>query len=169
MSWQQDKAATDVYLNQIKSILGLHLIGEPPIEEDRERNTDLIVLKMEAVRVGCRIRNALYAKRYPQEFTIREGRPSGVKTELTKIIEGWGDYFFYGFGDGQNVVAWTLCDLTVFRVTFMRHLHQHNRMMGQVQHNRDNSSTFRAYSWDMFPDEFVVAQKAVEVNYDHSS
>lgn len=41
---------------EIKSVLGMRLIGEPPIEEDRERNTDLIVLKMEAVRVGCRIR-----------------------------------------------------------------------------------------------------------------
>ena len=60
-------------------------------KEDAERNTDLIVLKLDAVRIACRVRNHEYITRYGDEFTIRAERPSGVKTELAKIIDGWGD------------------------------------------------------------------------------
>jgi hypothetical protein len=97
--WQADKRWSDKFLRDIKRILGEHLIGEPPMEEDAERNTDLIVLRMDAVRIGCRVRKHKYRDSYQDEFTIRAGRPSGVKTELAKIIEGWGDYFFYGFSN----------------------------------------------------------------------
>ena len=59
-NWENDKRWSDKFLPEIKMILGLHLIGEPPIEEDCERNTDLIVLKMEPVRIACRIRKYKY-------------------------------------------------------------------------------------------------------------
>ena len=97
--WQKDKRWSDRFLPEIKRILGEHLISEPPIEEDAERNTDLMVLRLDAVRIGCRVRKYEYLKQYGDEFTIRAGRPTGAKTELTKIIEGWGNYFFYGFSD----------------------------------------------------------------------
>ena len=103
-AWQLDKRWADRFLPEIKRILGEHLIGEPPEEEDQEHNTDLMVLKMDAVRVACRVRRNQYIDRYGDEFTIRAGRPNGSKTELTKIVEGWGDYFFYGFSD-ENETA----------------------------------------------------------------
>ena len=162
MSWQRDKRWSDRFLPQIKGILGQHLIGEPPMEEDAERNTDLMVLRMEAVRIGCRVRKHDYYARYPNEFTIRAGRPSGVKTELTKIIEGWGDYFFYGFADQKNerLCAWTLADMKVFRVHYNRMLADMERGQtpGFHKKNNDNSSTFVAFCWDTFPADFVVAQ-----------
>ena len=112
MTWQEQKRWSDAYLPEIKQVLGLYLIGEAPREEDEERNTDLIVLRLDAVRIACRVRKHEYALRYPDEFTIRAGLPSGMKTELTKIVEGWGNYFLYGFAtaDESALCAWTLAD-----------------------------------------------------------
>lgn len=158
-NWEINKQWSDRFLPEIKMILGLHLIGEPPIEEDCERNTDLIVLKMEAVRIACRVRSHKYFQRYPQDITIRSGRPSGAKTELTKIIEGWGDYFFYGFSDEQeqSLVAWRLCDLGAFRLFFNRYIVMNKgEMPGAVKVNKDGSSDFLAFNAAEIP-SFVCA------------
>ena len=84
MSWQADKRWADVFMPEIKAILGMHLLGEASLEEDTERATDLIVLRMEAVRIGVRMRKKSYGanQNYLGEFTIRSGRGSGTKTEL---------------------------------------------------------------------------------------
>lgn len=158
--WQNDKRWSDVFLPEIKRILGENLIAEPPIEEDTERNTDLIVLRLDAVRVGCRVRRAKYQEQYGHEFTIRAGRPSGVKTELAKIIEGWGDYFFYGFADeaSSRLTRWLLGDLKVFRLWFNQQLFQcHGKCPGRSMANGDGSSSFRVFRRDELPDEFIVS------------
>jgi hypothetical protein len=86
-AWQRDKQKSDVYVPEIKSILGSVLISEAPIQDDQERNTDLMVLSMAPFRIGCRIRTYDYYRRYPGQFTLRESRPqSGFKTEIAKII-----------------------------------------------------------------------------------
>lgn len=160
--WRHDKRWSDRFLPQIKGILGQHLIGEPPIEEDAERNTDLMVLRMEAVRIGCRVRKNDFFERYPDEFTIRAGRPSGVKTELSKIIEGWGDYFFYGFANAEETVlcAWTLADMKVFRLHYNRLLASMDRgkTPGVTKYNGDQSSSFVAFRWIDFPPQMIVGQ-----------
>ena len=158
-NWQQDKRWSDRFLPEIKRILGEYLISEPPLEEDMERNTDLMVLRLDAVRIGCRIRKHDYIEKYGDEFTIRAGRPSGIKTELTKIIEGWGDYFFYGFSDRQEerLAQWILGDLKSFRVYFNRYLMQNKgQIPGFGKTNLDNSSDFRAFKFREIPG-FVIA------------
>ena len=156
--WKRDKQLSDVFIPEIKAILGGLLIGEPPVEEDRERNTDLIVLRLEAVRIGCRVRKSSYEARYGNEFTIRSSRPSGNKTELTKIVEGWGRYLFYGFGevgDFPRLTRWTLCDLNVFRITYSNSLYN-TLPMGIEKVNNDGSSNFHAFRISDFPSDFVV-------------
>lgn len=158
--WENDKRWSDRFLPEIKMILGLHLIGELAVEQDCERNTDLIVLKMEAVRITCRIRRYEYFAKYPDEITIRAGRPSGVKTELTKIIESWGDYFFYGFSDPEEkaLQAWKLCRLNAFRVWFNRCIVANKGLIpGRRKVNDDGSSSFIAFSADKIPD-FIIAR-----------
>jgi hypothetical protein len=160
-NWKKDKTWSDRFLPEMKRILGEHLIGEPPVEEDAERNTDLIVLKMDAVRIGCRVRKHAYLAPYGGEFTIRAGRPSGAKTELTKIIEGWGDYFLYGFSDPEEkrLCQWMLGDMKVFRLWFNRRLARNGgQSPGKAQNNRDGSSDFRAFSIRELPSEFIIAQ-----------
>ena len=164
--WREDKKWSDRFLSQIKRILGEHLIGEPRPEEDQERNTDLIVLTMNAVRIGCRVRKHKYHARYGGEFTIRASRPSGMKTELTKVIEGWGDYFFYGFSDEAEelLMAWALCDMKVFRLWFMRHLAGNDGAMpGSSQKNTDGSSGFYAFRYADLPSEFIVAHDNTQI------
>ena len=159
--WELDKRWSDKFLPEIKQLLGLHLIGEPPQEEDAERNTDLIVLKMEPLRIACRIRRNSYYQNlnYRNEITIREGRPSGVKTELAKIIEGWGDYFFYGFSCPleKNLVLWRLCDLKIFRLWFMQQLAKNKTIPGMSRQNKDGSSSLRVFNVETIPG-FVFAR-----------
>jgi hypothetical protein len=163
MSWQDDKRWSDRFIPEIKRILGEYLIKSAPIEEDMEHNTDLVVLKLDSVRIGCRIRRYNYFAKYPNEITIRSSRPNGCKTELTKIVEGWGDYFFYGFGSKDETVleAWALCDLRVFRLWFNQEICRlKGRLPGQLQNNGDNSSQFIAFTLDSLPKQFVVARYA---------
>ena len=161
--WQADKRWSDRFLPEIKSILGVHLIGEPPVEEDAERNTDLMVLKLDAVRIGCRVRKHKFLSRYSDEFTMRCGRPSGTKTELTKVIEGWGDYFLYGFCDAgeRSLSAWMLGDLKVFRLWYCRSLRKMaaGQSPGSVKRNIDGSSDFTAFKIFNLPAEFLIGRK----------
>lgn len=157
--WERDKKWSDIFIPEIKQILGLHLIGEPDASEDQERNTDLIVLKLDAVRIACRVRTPEYLELYDyaNEFTIRSGRPSGVKTELTKVIEGWGDYMFYGFSNKaeDRLAKWSLLDLKSFRISFMR-MAMAGKVPKQVP-NKDGSSHFIPFKIASFPDELVIA------------
>jgi len=158
--WEKDKAWSDRYLPAMKRILGEHLIGEAPLEEDIHRNTDLIVLRMQAVRIGCRVRRHDYLAQYGNEFTIRCARDN-AKTELTKILEGWGDFFFYGFAAdaGQTLSKWTILDLSQFRLWFSRRLYkmQPNEMPGKLLRNHDGSSDFRVFRWDALPKPAIIA------------
>ena len=155
MSWQDDKRWSDRFLHEIKGIIGQAFITEPPIEEDAERNTDLIVLKFDSIRIACRVRKNSYLGKYGNEFTIRAGRPSGIKTELTKIVEGWGDYLFYGFSDAEEVylAAWKIIDLNAFRLWFNREIVKNKGgIPGYDKNNTDGSSNFLAYDTRKCPE-----------------
>lgn len=161
MSWKNGKVWSDRFLPEIKSILGRHLIAEPPVEEDMRHNTDLIVLRLDAVRIGCRVRRFQYVQSFGGEFTIRSGARSGAKTEITKIIEGWGDYFFYGFADWQEQALhqWALCDLNVFRIWHSRRLFADKAMPGKTHQNADGTA-LTAFRFADLPPHFVVASSA---------
>ena len=158
--WEKNKQWSDAFLPEIKQILGLYLIGEANQEEDCKHNTDLIVLNMAAVRIACRVRRVGFLSRFQDEFTIRSRISYGGKTEITKIIEGWGDYFFYGHDGGNGkLAAWYLCSLHVFRLWFTREIVKHNGLVpGKEKTNTDGSSSFRAFSFFDLPENFVVAQ-----------
>lgn len=144
---------------EIKRVLANYLIAEAPAEEDMRHNTDLIVLKLDAIRVACRLRRYQYASRYGDQFTIRAGRPSGADTELAKVLSGWGDYVFYGFAaeDERALFAWVLGDLSVFRLWHQRETWNGHKP-GEGRENGDGSSTFRAYNIGDLPSRFVVAR-----------
>lgn len=155
--WKNDKTWSDQFLPQIKRELGAFLLNEPPFDEDQERNTDLIVLKMDSVRIACRIRKyAFYLNQnYRNDFTIRSGRPSGAKTELAKIIEGWGDYLFYGFCNIEEteLIAWRILSLNAFRLWFNRSIVQNaGKLPGFTKSNHDGSSSFMAFNAKQIPD-----------------
>src|SRR3990172_2510862 len=157
--WKSDKSWSDAYLPTVKAILGQCLIGEASREDDQERNTDLIVLKMDAVRIACRLRRPGYLDNYGPQFTIRFTRPSGVKSEFAKIIEGWGDYFFYGFANEHPPVIdrWFVGDLKAFRLHVMMSMNKNGgRIPADDIPNEDGSSRFLAFKCQTMPKEFFV-------------
>jgi hypothetical protein len=169
--WTDDKNWSDVFLPEIKRILGEQFIAEPPVEEDRERNTDLMVLRLDSIRVGCRVRRKFNWKGqdqvllYGHEFTIRSDRPSGNKTELRKIIEGWGDYFFYGFSDEteKRLERWFIGDFNIFRGWVSDRFFKSEKSWVCEKVNQDGSSTFKVFRVDAIPG-FVVASSWGDTN-----
>ena len=159
--WKNDKQWSDRYLSEIKRHLGEYLISEPEnIKEDETHNTDLVVLELKAVRIACRIRKEKYREKYGHEFTIRSFRQSGNKTELAKIIEGWGDYIFYGFADDEHLTQWFIGDLKAFRLWFNSEIvRRKGGLPGKEQSNPDGSSDFRAFEKNGIPN-FIIAEKA---------
>lgn len=148
-SYRKRRGWSDKFLPEIRKIVGEFLIDEPPVNEDELRNTDLMVLGMEAVRVACRVRTHVKYLEYPNDFTIRAWVDSGNKTELTKILEGWGDYLFYGFADESNekLIHWKIIDLKVFRLWFVRCLLRNaGEPPGELAPNIDGKSKLRAFS-----------------------
>jgi len=89
-NWQSRKQWSDRFVPEIKTSIAPHIIGEAPVDDDQVRNTDLVVVRAEPVRVACRVRRPSYLERYPYEFTLRSRLPNGAKTELGKVVEGWG-------------------------------------------------------------------------------
>jgi len=160
MNYEQSKKWSDRFQPEIKAILGVHLLAELP-DEDRHRNTDLIVFTCGTTRIACRVRRGTYAAAYTNEFTIRMERPSGAKSELTKIVESWGDWLFYGFADEteNHIAQWFLGDLNVFRLWFTRYGYANaGKLPGTTHRNSDNSSSFLAIDRRHLPSEFIIAQ-----------
>lgn len=165
--WKAEKKWSDQFIPEIKSVLGQYLIGEAPVEEDALRNTDLITLSMAPMRIACRVRRE---KHYMEgdrrnEFTFRTKVPSGNKTELEKVMEGWGDYFFYGFGgDDKRLIGWTICNLAMYRHWANEMARRFNcRVCGNTYPNGDGT-WFEAFNWSQIPGvislpkPFIVAQ-----------
>lgn len=151
MSWRAGKKWSDKFIPEIKAILGVNLMCEPHVSEDQERNTDLIVMNMESCRIACRVRSYQYLENYGSEFTIR-ARNGSSKTEIHKVLDGWGDYIFYGFADAneKRLARWFIGDLNIFRKN-------HNALMGETIPNFDGRTALTAYRVDALPREFVVA------------
>jgi len=120
-------------------------------------------LKLDGIRVGVRIRtfeNYYFRYNYRNEFTVRSDLPSGTKTELAKILEGWGDYFFYGFGDtGGKLPAWVLLNLTVFRSWFHDYVATNGVEPGVEIPNKDGSSAFRAFTLGDCPESMTISRR----------
>lgn len=78
--------------------------------------TDLVVLQARDKRIACRVRRPGYDKKYKYEFTIRYLRENGAETEYSKIINGFGNWLFYGHSNQTHSLGdWYLIDLDVFR------------------------------------------------------
>jgi len=156
--WEGDKRWSDQFLRQIKGHIGQALICAAPEVDDQEKNTDLIVFKLDAIRIACRVRRHQYQS-YAGEFTLRAGRPSGNKTELIKVIEGWGNYIFYGYANQEEteVEKWFIGDLSRFRHWHTRELIRgKGRLPGVEKKNGDGSSWFYVYNSAVIPG-FVIA------------
>lgn len=151
-SYQSDRQWSDQFIPAIRAIVGPHLLVPASFEVDTKEAADLIVLRARDMTVACRIRRSGYLGSFGWQFTIRCKRDSGMKTELAKITEGWGDWMFYGFAssEGEGVLArWFLIDLHHWRAHMIRNQKAINK---GIQPNGDGTS-FAWFDVRSFPDD----------------
>ncbi len=94
---------------------GIHIACE---QRDRCEATDLVVLRADEMAIAFRVRRrTVYETLRPYDITIRAHRP-GSRTEAYKIfVEGWAQYFIYGFGeDDGSMPRWIVVDLEAVRL-----------------------------------------------------
>lgn len=117
-----NRSWSDRFLPEIQELVGPHLLDVAADEPDRRQATDLMMLTARDVRVAARVRRPGFGRRYPYEFTLRSRLPSGAETELAKIVNGHGDWLFYGHAseDQARIEDWWLIDLRAFRAGLIR-------------------------------------------------
>jgi hypothetical protein len=106
----------------VKSLLGQALFTASSTEQDLNDAADLVFSLGGRSDTAVRIRKPDYFEKYQFEVTLRSGNNGCAKTEIDKIIDGKGDWMFYGFGaeDGCNMKAWSVLDLDAFRAAMIR-------------------------------------------------
>lgn len=83
--------------------------------EDTKQATDMVIHMEHGLTIGVRIRRHMTGKRY-RDFTIRSKSFGGGKTELDKLREGWGDWYFYAWEDHTGRLnEWVLVSLKALR------------------------------------------------------
>lgn len=132
------------------------------------RNTDLVLVH-DGRRIACRVRKHkyLYDKTrsgipYYDQFTIRSSLASGNKTELCKIIEGWGSGNFYGFANKQEngLDAWVFGKLDVFRLWMHQELIKNKGVIPAAEvPNPDGRESFMPFNISDLPQDFVIARQ----------
>ena len=109
---------SDAHLEEVIDILkanSMHMLSiklATP-DEDMSRSTDL-VMTVEGGNVAVRVRRQKYHSTF-RDLTIRAWRSSGVKTELQKIIDGFGRWYLYAWADDNGIIDWLLVDLNKLR------------------------------------------------------
>lgn len=156
MGYSQNREWSDNFLPLVKQIVGPHLLEPSPYEVDANQCGDLVVVRGKAKTVGVRVREHYAADKWPDQFTIRSRLDSGNKTELAKIINGWGDVFFYGFADEneQGFAGWYLIDMDVFRKALMYPERRDSIRTGEKCNG--DGTYFRWFKVSDFPDALLI-------------
>lgn len=166
--YRKNRVWSDQYLDQIQRILGPILFQIADDETDMTQATDLHVLKAQPVAIACRVRrmNKNFS-RFKNEFTIRAERPNGRKTELAKILDGFGDYYFYGWVDEQadRVAYYTVFDIDLFRQAIAAD----PTLASQTVTNPSDGIKFCAFDFQDFPAAMILESTLPGLSYDDVS
>lgn len=103
--------------------------------KDMKQATDFIV-NIKGGTVAVRIRRKVGVQY--KDITIRSKRPSGVETELSKIIKGFANYYLYLWTFEEEIVDWWLIDMDKVRTSKILEKPRHEIW------NKDRSSAFIA-------------------------
>lgn len=122
MGYAERRAWSDQFIPAIKRIVGPLLLTPSTFDVDVQQATDLIVLTAKDMRIAARVRRNKYAMQYPYEFTVRSRYDGGCRTELQKLVDGWGDWMFYGHAEDScaGFVRWMVIDLSAWRAHLIR-------------------------------------------------
>lgn len=143
-TYKTDRIAADQFIPQVKKILlkcHKHFLDFEVADDhlDQTEATDLVAVRSRC-HIAVRIRDISYLeKEYHYDVTMRNHRPSGMPTEADKILSGFGDWMFYGWQNGTEIVAFVLLCLKSIRQSG---LIEHKREIEEVIPNKDGSSDF---------------------------
>ena len=120
---------------------------------DRSQNTDVIFTWKP---VSLRVRRHGWLDRYPFDITFRASLPSGVPTELYKLLHGHGELMVYGHANeaATDIVAWVVIDLKELRAWWLGKLINEGCHPGQ--HIHAPNATFRAIDTRTLPEGCVI-------------
>lgn len=150
--YEVNRQWSDKYTPTIIRLTGWQLLKPAPPDVDMKQATDLIILTAHDLKIACRIRRPGFAERYPNQFTLRCYN-GGYKTELEKIISGWGDWFFYGHAKDEQshlIEPYWLIDLESFRYHYR---FNHDVLVTGQRDNSDRKTKFIWFQIDSFPTE----------------
>lgn len=155
MSYQDQRQWSDQFIPAIKNIVGPLLLEPASFELDAKQATDLIVLKAKDMRIAARVRQHKYMEKYANEFTIRRKVNGSAKTEAHKILEGWGDWMFYGFisEDEFEIERWYVIDLDCFRWNMIT---RREKIMHKRKKNKDGTE-LTSFDIRSFSPEIIVS------------
>lgn len=150
-----DRKWSDQFIPEMCRIVGPHLLIPSTLEQDTKEAADLVVLKSAGVTVACRVRRFGYAEKYANEFTIRSQRRNGSRTELEKIVDGWGDWMFYAHANesGDGFALWNLLDLSAWRAHLIREKLGGEKIKRGTKPNQDGTTEFAWFDMRSFVGE----------------
>ena len=144
--WEKSKKWADKYVPEIKRVVK-QVAGEiievriADQDKDQHEATDYIV-EVSSGDIACRIREECFWHNFG-DVTLRHSRPSGNKTELEKIKEGYGRWYLYAWDKrftGGQFIAWVFVDLDKLRESGL--LNEPRKVIW----NGDESSSFVSIS-----------------------
>ena len=149
LGYREDIRLENRFTKTVKSILGNQFVVQDETS-DQQYGTDFMLLTFKPFTVAVRLRTFKYWQQYPNDFTIRWQRPSGVATEIDKIRAGHVDYLLYGFVDQRekNIVQYFIGDLSVFR--------EYEPEPKAIYENTPPDSKLAVFGLDQLPPGFVV-------------
>ena len=150
-SYNENRTWSDKYIPAICKIVGPYLLTPSDFRKDTTQATDLLVLDARDMRIAARVRRkSKYYNQYKYEFTLRSRVKSGATTELEKVVNGLGDWLFYGFAgdDGIEIDDWWLIDLAAFRAALIRR--NDHKLLIDHRVNKDGTE-FHAFDLRSFP------------------
>ena len=162
ISYAVDRPWSDRHLSTVRTLVGPHLLINAPLERDKREATDLIVLLARNMTIAVRLRrrSAGYWRTFGDQFTIRCERDSGTMTELAKIVNGWGNWLFYGHAnDLFGVYPWMLVNLNSLRALFIRKpdlLHRPDGIRSGRKSNGDGTH-FMWFATSQLPADVIIA------------
>lgn len=148
---------SDKFIPAIKRIVGPYLLEESTFEVDTKQAADLVIVRAKNLAIAARVRRSEFYSRFPNDITIRSEN-NGHKTELQKIVEGFGDWFFYGFArsdrdEETEIDHWRIIDLDVLRACWIR---EKEKSKPKTMANSDGTK-FVSICVPKFPPELVIA------------
>lgn len=147
------------YIDEVIRLIAPHIITVSRPEVDKKENGDLELAFPRNGTVSVRLRTQKYA-RYAGEITFRSRSRNGGYTELSKLIDGYGDYFFYGHvSDAGDMWFWHLLSLNAVRAAFTRS----PRLLKRPEKQNPDGTRFLVFSPETdFPSAILATYQPAE-------